>query len=370
MAIPRRLLINEKQAGFYHCTSRCVRRSFLCGRDEYSGNDYEHRRGWIEDRLRYLANWFSIEVFAYAVMKNHLHVVLWNNPQRVKNWDDREVARRWLNIFPAQRNEKGDAVVSEAMIAGFVENRRKVTEVRKRLSSISWFMKCLNEPIAKRANKEDGCKGHFWEGRFYSQSLEDDGAIISCMAYVDLNPVRAGLGARPEKNQFTAIRQRYLGMQGRLVASRLSQNEAVLRDEERAELERAVETGKVDRWLGNAESLRQQNPDNKSNIKGIDEKTGSDWVLANLSLEQYLDLVDWTGKNILSPEKEAIPQHLESILDRMNLAVDQWVESVEEYKSLFRRAVAPLSKLEELAIERGQKWLAGRSGAKRLYKCQ
>src|SRR5690554_5131816 len=69
-------------------------------------------------------------------------------------------------------------------------------------------MSCLNYYIALHANREDGCKGHFWEGRYISQALVDDAALLSCMAYVDLNPVRAGIANGLEDSDFTSIQDR------------------------------------------------------------------------------------------------------------------------------------------------------------------
>jgi hypothetical protein len=78
---------------------------------------------------------------------------------------------------------------------------------RSRLSSISWFMRCLNQPIAHQANREDKCMGKFWESRFTSQALKPKEGLLSCMAHVDLNPVRAGVSDRPETSIHTSIRE-------------------------------------------------------------------------------------------------------------------------------------------------------------------
>ena len=108
MATPRRLLVDPARSGVFHCVSRCVRRAFLCGRDSYSGRNYEHRRGWIRDRLRKLAGLFAVEVHSYSVMSNHLHVVVRTLPQQVPGWDDVEVARRWLWLFPGRGGKRGE----------------------------------------------------------------------------------------------------------------------------------------------------------------------------------------------------------------------------------------------------------------------
>jgi hypothetical protein len=88
------------EVGVYHCVQRVVRRAFLCGVDPLSDKSYDHRRSWIRDRLESLAGFFGVEIAAFAVMSNHLHVILRNRPAVVALWSDQEVARRWLTLFP------------------------------------------------------------------------------------------------------------------------------------------------------------------------------------------------------------------------------------------------------------------------------
>ena len=156
--------ISLDSTSYYHCICRCVRRAFLCGRDHYSGQDYEHRRQWVVDRLAVLGEVFAIDLCAYAVMANHYHVVVRINEKQASGWGDTEVAERWMQLF------RGPEVVKR-WLSGQTEGGEtlKALEIiglwRERLYDLGWFMKCLNEYLARRANEEDCCKGRFWEGR-------------------------------------------------------------------------------------------------------------------------------------------------------------------------------------------------------------
>jgi len=202
MTYARRQLIPRGSPGTFHCVSRCVRRAFLCGDDRYSGRTFEHRRKWVEDRLHELADIFAVAIWGYAVMSNHLHVVVQTLPEAVAAWSDDEIARRWMRLF--SRQDVDDDMRAE-VLAGNVE---RIAELRTRLSDLSWFMRCLSEPIARRANREDACKGRFWEGRFKCQVLLDETAVLAAMAYVDLNPVRAKLCDSLEASDHTSAKQR------------------------------------------------------------------------------------------------------------------------------------------------------------------
>lgn len=225
MPRPRKSLVSLSDTPYYHCISRCVRRAFLCGRDKFSGRSYEHRRHWVEDRLLFLGSVFGINICAYAVMSNHTHVVLHVDKDRVQQWTTDEVLQRWHQLHKGTiltnryLNTAERATMSSAEITS-VESAAAI--YRQRLYDISWFMRLLNEPIARRANKEDNCTGRFWEGRFKSQALLGETALAACMAYVDLNPMRAGLAKSPKQSSYTSIKKRIKAAENQKQPRRLS----------------------------------------------------------------------------------------------------------------------------------------------------
>ncbi|AHF05104.1 hypothetical protein MARPU_15575 [Marichromatium purpuratum 984] len=217
MTRPRASLVSLSDTPWYHVVTRCVRRAYLCGFDRLTGRSFEHRRGWVELRLRQLAGVFAIDVAAYAVMSNHVHLVVRLDAERASQWSDEEVLRRWRCLF------RGPVVVkrflSPATRAGMTEAELEViagliATYRARLADLSWFMRVLNESIARAANREDGVRGRFWEGRFRSQAILDETALLAVMAYVDLNPIRAGIAETPEASAHTGIAARIADLQG------------------------------------------------------------------------------------------------------------------------------------------------------------
>ncbi len=178
----RKTLIAVESTPYYHCVARCVRRAFLCGVDSLTGQNYGHRRAWLEDRLLELPKVFAIDIAAYAIMSNHYHVILHINSDRAKCWSDHDVVERWHQLFNgtvlSQKYLKNEDELSKVEMLVFQET---IDQWRLRLQDISWFMRILNEAVAREANTEDGCTGRFWEGRFKSQALLDEAALMACM---------------------------------------------------------------------------------------------------------------------------------------------------------------------------------------------
>lgn len=297
---------------YYHCTTRCVRRAFLCGEDRETGRSFDHRKRWIEARILMLGDVFAIDVAAYAVMSNHYHVVLHLNEDLKKDWSDAEVVERWGRVFKVP--PWVEAYLEDPVLAGAHRElaRPWIEERRERLSSVSWFMRLINEPLARLSNREDGCSGRFWESRFHSQALLDDKALVTCMAYVDLNPIRAGLAQTPETSPHTSVRARLNGENGLMAF--------------------AADTG----------------PETTPCLP-ITERS-------------YLSLVDWSGRALRTDKRGAIPSGLPPILARLD-APTVWLSTMKHYGTWYSGFVGSAAKLEAVCQRLGQRWLRAKPNA-------
>ena len=317
MTYARSILVRSGSPGTYHCVSRCVRRAWLCGEDQESGRSYEHRRQWVEDRIGELADIFAVSIWGYAVMSNHLHVVVEVVPRAAGMWSAEEVAGRWLQLY--SRQDQDTAKRAEAL-AG---NEDRIAVLRKRLCDLSWFMRCLAEPIARRANREDGCKGHFWEARFKCQTLLDETAVLSAMTYVDLNPVRAKICDSLEESVHTSARAR----------------------------------------LDSIEKDRHQADQPLAPVLGL-----SGFGVLTLKQRDYLELVDHTGRQIHPGKRGAITGLPPAALASIGYTTDRWQRQVLAVGAGYFRAIGAAEVLIEKAREIEQTWLRGIGVARYLER--
>jgi hypothetical protein len=292
-----------------------VRRAFLCGVDAFSGRSFEHRQQWVEDRLLELASIFAVGLYGFAVMSNHFHVVLRLDSSAAHAWSDDDVALRWVRLFPTG-DEDADAIKIIALRA----SPERIALCRARLGNLSWFMRCINEPIARRANREDGCKGRFWEGRFKCQALLDDRAVVAAMAYVDLNPIRAGISTRLDESPHTSIARR----------------------------------------LDHARS------DPSTIDSPLRDLAGSHSHALSLSAAAYIELVDWTGRQLRPDKRGSIPPAEPPALDRLQLDAARWTKHFRGIGSSYWRAIGSTQDLIDKARAMGQQWLKGICAARAL----
>ena len=351
MTIPRKELIDESVPGVYNVTARCVGRGCLGGKGFYTGNGNEHGRVWLRDSLRYLTEAFAIDLLGYSLMGNHIHLIPRNRPDLAKRWSAEEVARRWLRVVSTHQGaSQQGARPSDDAVKAITCSPRRVAELRKRLSSISCFMGKLNEYISRRANGEEKLSGRFWEGRFKSSRLGDTAAIVACMIYVDLNPVRAKMAESLEDSDHTSG-------QDRLVAELAR---------------RRVREYNRRKRLGIGRTQRQDTP----LVKTRDRPKGDGfWIALNrpsppLGLftdSTHPELADWPGRQDRSGKRGVIPEHILPSLESLEGNTQCWVKTVERYGSLFHRLVARAEDMAKAARAKGRKWFQGVGACREFY---
>lgn len=341
----RREVVDPAEVQVFHAVQRCVRRAYLCGRDKFTGASFEHRRQWIRDRIEVLASIFGIDCLTFTVMENHLHLILRTRPDVVSEWSDREVAERWLRLFPLRKKQDGSAETpSDLEVDSLLSQPDALAERRARLSDVSWWMRCTAEVIARRANREDNCTGKFWEGRFKLQSLLDESSLLACAAYVDLNPVRAAIADAPECCEFTGAKERIVDL--------IEQEDVTTTSrDQRPEIKGKTRSG----WMSPLE-INEKNDPVGPRVDDSGRRASCKGFLA-MSLEQYLELLDWTGRQIRSGNHGCIPADLLSILRRIGVDSQGWCKLVTKFERVFKRAAGAPESLAREAIRRGQRWM-------------
>jgi hypothetical protein len=186
---------------------------------------------------------------------------------------------------------------------------------RERLCNLSWFMRCVNEPIARMANAEDHCTGRFWEGRFKSQALLDERALLTCMAYVDLNPIRAAIAKTPEQSAYTSIQER----------------------------------------------IKQPNSDS---LMAFGEQDNN---AIPFNLKDYLELVDWGGRQVRKGKRGYIPDNAPPILTRLKMDAAPVLDYLSEDDLPSLGALGPVSALRAFAKSVGRKFIKGHAFGNRLW---
>ncbi len=340
MSKPRRQQISLNDTSYYHCISRCIRQLFLLDEDnEFNQNKestenaavYEgankqgdKRRTWIVNRAKKLANIFAIDIAAYAIMHNHYHIILKVDKDKALAWSPIEVIEQWkvLHKLPARVErlyQKG--LVQREVLNKFEKENLDgwVSTYRQRLYSISWFMKSLNQYIARRVNKEDGVKGHLFEGKFKCQALLDEECIFTCMSYVDLNPIRAKIAETPESSDFTSIQERIFEKQGKPISHDIEDDDSdPLKDIKPAKLLPFAGAPHID-----------------NNAKHIQAE-----------LVSYISVVEWAGRQHYEGKRGKIAGELPNILKRLNLNKDNWLEFSYGFKGNCNKAFGSSDKIE------------------------
>jgi REP element-mobilizing transposase RayT len=185
MRIPRSILVSARMGQYFHVVSRVVGRQRLFG-------DVE--KGQFLQILRRYEAFSGMKVMSYCLMGNHFHLLLFK-PPRPAEIPDEEVWRRMGHIYSEDQISAFESWIEEQTASGDLECRRRFLErMRLRMFDLSAFMKDIKMRFSKWYNRENDRKGTLWEERFKSLVIEgEEGALLKTAAYIELNPVRAGI---------------------------------------------------------------------------------------------------------------------------------------------------------------------------------
>jgi hypothetical protein len=253
-------------------------------------------------------------------------------------------------------------------ICALADRPERIAELRRRLSSLSWFMGRLNESIARAANKEDKVKGRFWESRFKCQALLDDAATACCMVYVDLNTICAGLAGTPEESDYTSIQERIRAWR------KTTMNDADASGLAAGQPMNPASVGKRISTPENSATISNHVPDHLS----ILAHPSDDWLcpiqsvsgrrgILQMTAAEYFDLVDKSGRIVRSHKRGAIDADLEPILRRIGANPDAWVDTVSRFGSKFRLAAGLVSSMRNFADRLGRRWFQGTAMARTAF---
>ena len=362
-----------------HVMNRTVRRCFLMGNDPVTGKNFDHRKAWMEEELQHLAAHFGIDLLCYAILSNHFHLILRSRPDVVADWDDAEVARRWLMLCPKRKTaDNRPQEPNESELDTIRHNPARLQEIRSRLSDISWWMRLLSQKIGRMANQEDGESGKFWQARYRAVRLLDETAILACAAYVDLNPIRAAMAQTIETSDYTSAQQRALELQQSLTVTTPKDKAAVSNDRNADGVKHeSISQNMTPPMLASKQTVKSIA--NSLCPLSLDEPTSelgarvhragfraSDKGFLPMSVADYLELLEWTARQMRSEKRDSTPACTKPIFERLGIGTDAWCELTKNFGRLFGTVAGKPNVIDlTRSRHRGQRYHV-RSEARRL----
>ena len=404
MADPRNLVVKEGEIATYHAWSRCVQQEFLMG------NEFDHRRYWLESLISYQTRIFAVDLADYTILENHFHVMPRTRPDLVATWSDKEVAWRWKMAWPAWTGTEWMRDPTDREIEQLLRNSAKLVLARTALSSLSWFIARIKEPISKMANAESNRRGHFWDGRFGCRELVDEAGSLTCLTYLDLNQIKAGSAASLEESEYSAIRNRLIAWQQREALASLKEfNSEATAD--KLEMEQMVQlfadchlapiSDDAPLLLAREAIATSVNPsayapnneqmDEEEEISGKTEladesanrnvceshqnnpesreihrhywdclpQRNSDNTILSMPLFQYVDILQYLVDRHLNPDRVDLTPEVRCALQSNHINAERWVETIAEFEKSFFSVVGCADLLDERINDSARHWFKG-----------
>lgn len=319
-----------------HCVHRCVRQAYLLSSE---GDPNCVRKNLVERLLDHLIQHFAIDCLSFAILDNHLHLILRNRPDIVRGWDDHTAAMHWLALFPgkcagweehrkekvAKNEDTWGFTPSDQDIQKLISDPKKLVEVRERLSDISWLMKALAETISKRINAMEGRTGKFWEGPFEMKLLLNDAAVLACAIYVDLNTIRAGMHTALDHAAFTTAIYRLAE----------AHQEAVNEGTTALDLELRANLKEISEKYGFVVPLQLKEGESLGSMPSTTKRRTSDKGFLPITAAKYTNLLQWTGEQRHPDKRGVITKPLEETLIALGISVEHWMKLAGEFDKCF-----------------------------------
>jgi hypothetical protein len=254
-----------------------------------------------------------------------------------QGWSDEDVVRRWGRLFPPRDKSRRPIAVTDEWVQWRLSDPEWVASMRERLQDLGWFMKCLKEPLARLANKQDKTRGTFFEGRFKSVAVLDEEALLTIGVYIDLNPVAAKIAETPETSDYTSIKQRldHAEAQGKTAELEAANAGSVAGSRAAAGVEESL-------WLCPIEDRRELDSRREGMISGF-------------SLGSYIKLADYTAR-LLREGKASISAELAGIFERLGYSAESWRAQIKNLRGdrlVGRFFAASREKLQEIGKRLG-----------------
>jgi len=401
-----------------------VQQERLFGFDSLTGRDFGHRKSWVVEQFQRVSRYMAMMILDFAVMDNHLHVMLWTRPDLVRRMSNREVVLRWCylcwtaGLTEEERRRKGARASrpKEKQIRALLADKEMVAEYRQRLSSISWLMRLVSQALARQANRESGKRGKFFAGRFKSSHIEDQAGLLACSMYINMNPIRAGLASSPGEAQFTSGQLRVLELLQRQGGRAQDLDPrpvdphppytwlAPLYLDPAAAAYTGIEEGNC--WYGCTEPaapaaeqspLEDAQPDDSEIVSleptdrelpddgaggaegGAAPDPGDELVLEEfgprltdtgylpIRLEDYVALMYWTASQLTGAAPPSGTAEMSPLLEQHGIVVENWLETVHHVGRRFPTSVGGPVSLQQRARQRGQRWIKGQRQAARSF---
>ncbi|MBS0265987.1 MAG: hypothetical protein JSS02_28910 [Planctomycetes bacterium] len=352
--LSRREVYAPHEIAIVHVINRVNQGCFLLGTDPFTGKNLDHRKAWMEDQLRRQAACFAIDLLGFAILPDRFHLILRSRPDCVKQWDDTDIARRWLTICPVRKTDDGQPAPPTTEDVNLLRlNRTRLKAIRSRLSDISWWTRIFCQQIAKRANDEDEQRGKFFQSRFKAVRLLDEQALVACAVHVDLKPVIASQ-AKPRRSKAPKAAKRRLQTVPQTVSSatagvlrrKSAKRNATAASGRRAAAPSAGVSATADQFLTPVEFKQRKGAAQGAELNKAGARC-SDKGFLPFSQDDYFQLLDWTSRQLTQGQKGRVPESIEPILQQLQLDRETWCDLVAHFDKRFFVVAGALTTIDD-----------------------